>query len=67
MNRATLARQWLLERHRTTPAEAAGALAGLQAQDANSPYIALWSRVRDFGIADLKAALQDRHGSLRTG
>ena len=60
LNRATLERQWLLERHRATPSEAVAALAGLQAQHANSPYIALWSRVRDFAIADLEAALQDR-------
>ncbi len=60
LNRATLQRQWLLERHRATPAEAVGTLAGLQAQHANSPYIALWPRVRDFAIADLEAALEDR-------
>jgi hypothetical protein len=60
LNRATLERQWLLERHRATPAEAIGALAGLQAQYANSPYVAQWSRVRDFAIADLEAALEDR-------
>ena len=60
LNRATLQRQWLLERRGATPAEAAGGLAGLQAQHANSPYIALWSRVRDFAIADLEAALVDR-------
>ena len=59
LNRATLERQWLLERRRATPAEAIGALAGLQAQHANQPYIALWSRVRDFAIRDLEAALED--------
>jgi hypothetical protein len=60
LNRATLQRQWLLERRRATPAEAIGALAGLQAQHANSPYVALWSRVRDLAIADLETALEDR-------
>ena len=60
LNRATLQRQWLLERHRATPSEAVGALAGLQAQHANWPYIALWSRVRDLAIADLEGALKDR-------
>jgi hypothetical protein len=60
LNRATLERQWLLERRRATPAEAIGALAGLQAQHANSPYVALWSRVRDLAIADLEGALADR-------
>ena len=60
LNRTTLDRQWLLQRHRATPAKAVGALAGLQAQHANSPYIAAWSRVRDFDIADLEGALEDR-------
>ena len=60
LNRATLERQWLLERHRATPSVAIGALAGLQAQHANWPYVALWSRVRDFTIADLEGALKDR-------
>jgi hypothetical protein len=60
LNRTTLERQWLLDRHRATSAEAVGALAGLQAQHANSPYIALWSRVQDFAIADLEAAIVDR-------
>ncbi len=60
LNRATLERQSLLERHRATPSEAIGALAGLQAQHANWPYVALWSRVRDFTIADLEGALKDR-------
>jgi hypothetical protein len=60
LNRATLARQWLLERHRAKPAEAVGVLAGIQAQHANSPYVALWSRVRGLAIADLEAALEDR-------
>ena len=60
LNRATLQRQWLLERRRATPSAAIAALAGLQAQHANWPYVALWSRVRDFTIADLEGALQDR-------
>jgi hypothetical protein len=60
LNRTTLERQWLLDRRPATPAEAVGELAGLQAQHANSPYIALWSRVRDFAITDLEAALDDR-------
>jgi hypothetical protein len=70
LNRATLQRQWLLERRRATPSEAVGALAGLQAQHANWPYVALWSRVRDFAIADLEGALKDRSavkGTLMRG
>jgi hypothetical protein len=60
LNRATLERQWLLERHRATRSEGIGAVAGLQAQHANWPYVALWSRVRDFTIPDLEGALTDR-------
>jgi Winged helix DNA-binding domain len=70
LNRATLQRQWLQERHRATPSEAVGALAGLQAQHANWPYVALWSRVRDLAIPDLEAALKDRSvvkGTLMRG
>ncbi|MGH8912024.1 MAG: winged helix DNA-binding domain-containing protein, partial [Acidimicrobiia bacterium] len=37
-----------------------GRLAGLQAQHANAPYVALWSRRRDQTLADLEAALVDR-------
>ncbi len=60
LNRTTLLRQSLLERAAEDPASAIHRLAGLQAQYANSPYIALWSRLRDFAIADLEAALDDR-------
>jgi hypothetical protein len=60
LNRATLDRQGLLARHAGTPAEIIGRLAGLQAQHANQPYIALWSRMRDLDIADLQAALDER-------
>ncbi len=60
LNRTTLLRQSLLVRADEGPAAAIGRLAGLQAQHANSPYVALWSRVRDLRIADLEAALTDR-------
>jgi hypothetical protein len=60
LNRTTLARQGLLERLRGPVPDAIGRLAGLQAQHANSPYIALWSRLADFEIADLVDALDDR-------
>lgn len=38
LNRATLARQMLLERRKATPAQAIEKLAGLQAQAPNPPY-----------------------------
>jgi hypothetical protein len=60
LNRATLARQGLLDRHRGSVADVIGRLAGLQAQHANPPYVALWSRRTRQTIADLEAALEDR-------
>jgi Winged helix DNA-binding domain len=60
LNRTTLARQGLLERLTGGVPDAIAHLAGLQAQHANSPYIALWSRLEDFAIEDLLGALDDR-------
>src|SRR5260221_718708 len=57
LNRALLARQLLLERAELDPVTAIERLAGLQAQWPPSPYIALWSRLRDFRVEDLEAAL----------
>ena len=57
LNRWTLARQLLLERADLDPVTAIERLAGLQAQWPRSPYIALWSRLRDFRAADLESAL----------
>ena len=59
LNRATLARQMLLERADESPVTAIERLAGLQAQYSPSPYIALWTRLRQFAIADLTAALEN--------
>jgi hypothetical protein len=60
LNRATLARQHLLERARGTVPEVIGRLAGLQAQAADPPYVALWSRRRSQTIASLEKALEGR-------
>jgi hypothetical protein len=60
LNRATLARQHLLERV-DKPAEAVIAdLVGLQAQEPQDPYIGLWSRIAGFQPAELERLLLDR-------
>lgn len=53
LNRATLARQMLLTREKTTALRAVERLCGMQAQLARPPYIGLWSRVAGFQAADL--------------
>ena len=60
LNRALLARQLLLERSALALPEALEQVAGLQAQYAPSPYVGLWSRLRDFRRDDLTRALEDR-------
>jgi hypothetical protein len=59
LNRATLARQLLLERHELGVEEAIERLIGLQAQDVPPPYIALWSRLRDFRREQLTEPCRD--------
>jgi hypothetical protein len=54
LNRATLERQLLLQREALPAAQA---IVSIQAQEAASPYIALWNRVAGFEPADLDAAL----------
>lgn len=60
LNRTSLQRQGLVERLEGSVLEVVGRLAGLQAQHANSPYVALWSRREEQTIAELEAALVDR-------
>lgn len=60
LSRATLARQLLLERASVSAVEAVGRLAGLQAQLARPPYIALWSRLAGFARAELTRAAEGR-------
>ena len=60
LNRATLARQLLLERQPLDVVEATRRVVALQAQQPASPYLALWNRVSDFDPADLDAAFADR-------
>ena len=58
LNRATLARQLLLERKKFTPLAAIERVAGLQAQWPPSPYIGLWSRVAGFKREALERAVR---------
>jgi hypothetical protein len=60
LNRATLARQMLLERRKATVTHAIEKLAGLQAQAPNPPYIGLWSRLEGFRREQLTEALKKR-------
>jgi len=60
LNRATLARQHLLERAAMSPYDAIGHLVGLQAQTATSWYLTLWSRLRDFDPVATGRLLEDR-------
>jgi hypothetical protein len=60
LNRATLARQMLLERDKTDVVDAVERLGGLQAQEAKPPFIGLWTRLRDFRREQLHEALHER-------
>lgn len=59
-NRATLARQLLLTREKTTALAAIERLVGLQAQLPRPPFIGLWSRVEGFQREALTGALKRR-------
>ena len=65
LNRATLARQMLLERASLPVVTAIERLAALQAQWAPSPYIALWSRLRNFERESLWNAIEKKHTVIR--
>lgn len=55
LNRATLARQYLLERTPARAIDAIGHLAGMQSQAPLAPYLGLWTRLRDFAADELSA------------
>lgn len=56
LNRASLGRQLLLRREPLGVVDAVRRVVALQAQEAASPYIALWNRLAAFDPADLDAA-----------
>ena len=60
LNRATLARQLLLERAALAPLEAIKRLVAIQGQVSNAPYIGLWTRLQAFQRADLTSLLEHR-------
>lgn len=60
LNRALLARQFLLERSSLPLARAIESVGGLQTQYAPSAYVSLWSRMGDFRRGTLTKALQQR-------
>ncbi|MFE2144420.1 winged helix DNA-binding domain-containing protein [Streptomyces sp. NPDC059456] len=60
LNRATLARQCLLERSDASVPQAVAQLCGLQAQEPQEPFVGLWSRLAGFRPGQLDDALTDR-------
>jgi hypothetical protein len=60
LNRALLARQWLLGRVRRGVPSAVEHLVALQAQNTPSPYLALWSRLEGFRPEALSRLLSSR-------
>jgi winged helix DNA-binding protein len=60
LNRATLARQLLLDRATLTAGEAVRHLAGLQAQAPLAPYVGLWTRLAGFRHQELRDLITER-------
>jgi hypothetical protein len=60
LNRATLARQLLLERSGMPVPQAVEHLVGLQAQTPHSWYVGLWARLEGFDPHDVSARLESR-------
>jgi hypothetical protein len=65
LNRAMLARQMLLARQDLNVVKAIERLVALQAQWSPSPYVALWSRLRDFKRESLWDAIEKKRTVVR--
>jgi DNA glycosylase AlkZ-like len=60
LNRATLARQYLLERATARAIDAIEHLGGMQSQAPLAPYVGLWTRLQDFAPDELSALTGER-------
>ena len=60
LNRATVARQALLERAAMPALDMVGHLVAVQAQEPDAPYVGLWTRLEGFGHDELARLLEDR-------
>ncbi len=60
LGRALLERQLLLRRADLAVVPAVEQVFGLNAQNPNDPYLALWSRIQSFAVASLSTAIEDR-------
>ena len=69
LNRASLARQHLLDRTDLSATDVVDQLVGIQAQNPWSPHVALWSRVKAYASGEVDAMFEERRvvrvGSLR--
>jgi hypothetical protein len=61
LNRALLQRQGLLARSDAPAIDMIEQLVGMQAQEPQNPYLALWSRLDGFDPAELSRLLAERH------
>jgi hypothetical protein len=60
LNRALLARQFLVERAKSSTEELIGRLVGMQSQSPTAAYAGIWSRLGDFEFSHLSEAIVER-------